>query len=270
MQTNLTKLYSNGTDPNIIGREKELELLYLTLMRHEKPNPLLISEPGVGKTGMVHLLAYQIANRLSPKELHDFQVIEINTNALLAGPGFRGVFEEKVQNIIEESIADGKTIIFFDEFHTVENLGQMANGQTPGLGNTLKPYLTRPDFRVIGATTRDELKDIKDKALLRRFFKITIGEPDDDALRSIIKICLRQYGKGLQFQTAEVVERILNLSKTIDGFNPDKVRDISDFTCAYARLRGIKEITETIVSSFFDIYYLMKKEEQTQEEAVLN
>lgn len=268
VKTNLTQLYSNGENPNIIGREKELQLVMLTLMRREKPNPLLISEPGVGKTAMAHLLAYHIANGLVPDQLKGFQVIEINTNGLLAGPGYRGVFEERVQQLIDESINDGKTIFFIDEFHTVENLGGMASGQSPGMGNTLKPYLTRPDFRVMGATTNQEFSEIKDKALLRRFFKIQITEPTDEALRAIIRVCLKEYGSGLRFKTSEVIEKILLLSKSLDGHNPDKVKDISDFACSYAKMNGITEIDANFISSFFDYYFLMRKT-QDEDEAIL-
>lgn len=269
MQYNsLTKLYANGNNPNILGRDKEMELLFLTLLRHEKPNALLLGEAGVGKTAIVHQLAYLIANDLCPSKLKGFNIIEVNTNALLAGPGYRGITEEKFQNLIDSSLSHGKTIIFMDEFHTVEHLGEMANGQTPGLGNTLKPYLTRPDFRVIGATTLEESKSINDKALLRRFFKITICEPTDLAILDIITNCLNYYGKGLTFKKA-IIQQILDLSKTIEGFNPDKAKDITDFICSYCKVKSIVNVNEKLVSEFFDMYFLMKKQEFKEKEALI-
>jgi len=264
METNLTKQYANGNNPLITGRDKEIELLFLTLMRHEKPNAILTGAPGVGKTSIVHQLAYLIANDLCPKPLLGFQIIEINPNALLAGPGYRGVTEQKFQEVINKSLVSGKTILFMDEFHTVEHLGEMANGQTPGLGNTLKPYLTRPDFRVIGATTDDEYNKMGDKALLRRFFKVNIPEPDDNAVKTIITNCLKAYGKGMVFKKP-IIQQILDLSKTIDGYNPDKAKDITDFICSYGKLRDIKEITTDVVSTFFDHYFLLKKEDEPNE-----
>lgn len=268
MKTNLTKLYANGNDPKIIGREKEIELLFLTLMRHEKPNALLHAEPGIGKTAIVHQLAYLIANGMCPEELKGFQILEINTNSLISGPGYRGVTELKFQELIDESLANGKTILFFDEFHTVERLGELSNGQTPGLGNTLKPYLTRPDFRVIGATTSRELQNITDKALLRRFFKIVLAEPNDEALRQIIISCIKTYGRGLTF-TKDVVETILKLSKTLDGFNPDKAKDITDFICSYAKLQKITKVDSEVLIKFFDYYFLLKKEEKDGSATIL-
>jgi ATP-dependent Clp protease ATP-binding subunit ClpA len=258
MTTNLTALYSNNENPNIIGRDEETELLFLTLLRHEKPNVLLVGDPGVGKTSIVHHAAFLIANDLAPKKLKGFQIIEVNTNALLAGPGYRGVTEEKFQNLIDTSMRSGKVILFMDEFHTVEHLGEMANGQTPGLGNTLKPYLTRPDFRVIGATTSEEASRIKDKALLRRFFKITVKEPTDEALLFIIRSCLHKYGKGLSAGET-IIPQILQLSKSIDGYNPDKVKDITDLVCSYCKLKGIGTITTKVVSDLFDKMFIPKE-----------
>lgn len=265
LKANITALYANGNSPNIIGREKELELLILTMMRHEKPNAILHGQPGVGKTAIVHQLAYLIANGKVPKALQGFSVIEVNTNALLAGPGYRGVFEERVQNLIDELLS-AKTILFLDEFHTVESLGEMANGQTPGLGNAIKPYLTRPDFRVIGATTSEELKTLKDKALLRRFFKIGVSEPTDDAVSLIITACLKKYGRGLKIESG-AVETILKLSKSADGFNPDKAKDITDFMCSFCKMKDLKTVTVDNTMEFFDQYYLAIKAEKEQNEA---
>ena len=265
---NLHKPITEQPMYHILGRDKEVELAFLTLMRHEKPNVLLTGEAGVGKTSIVHQLAYLIANDLCPDPLKGFQLIEINTNSLLAGPGYRGVTEQKFDDIIQQSLSNGKTILFFDEFHTVESLGQMANGQTPGLGNTLKPYLTRPDFRVIGATTISESKTINDKALLRRFFNITVNEPTDEAVLTIIESCIHHYGKGLKFKK-EIIPQILDLSKTMDGYNPDKAKDITDFVCSYAKMKSLKSVNTNQVSEFFDTYFLLKKE-QSEPDAIID
>lgn len=261
MKTNLTKLYANKeNNPNIIGRESEINNVFITLLRREKPNCLLVSEPGVGKTAIAHQLAYLIANKKCPKALEGFQVIEINTNALIAGPGYRGVTEEKFQTMIDESLRHGKTVLFFDEFHTVESLGQMANGQTPGLGNTLKPYLTRSDFRVIGATTYDEFSDIKDKALLRRFFVQNVAEPNDKALLAITRQCMKNYGEGLKFKK-EIPRLFVDLSASLDGQNPDKVKDVIDVVCAKAKMVEQKSINSSFVNETFGEFFSKSKTE---------
>lgn len=254
METNLTSMYAGGTNPDIIGRDAEVEMLMLTLLRSEKPNAVMIGEPGVGKTALVHQLSYLIANGLCPKELKGYQVIEINTNALLSGPGYRGVTEEKFDRMIAKSISSGKTILFFDEFHTIEKLGEMANGQTPGLGNTLKPYLTKPNFRVIGATTLSEFKTITDAALLRRFYPILVSEPTDEAVLNIIEHCYLKYGAGIKFKRS-IFKQTLDLSKTMNGFNPDKAKDICDFVCSYARLKAIKEVDNSTIDKVFTRFF---------------
>ena len=262
--TNLTQLYANGENPNIIGRDTEMRLMMLAMLRNEKPNVLLVAQPGVGKTALVHQLAYLIANDLAPTFLKGFKVVEINTNALIAGPGYRGVTEDKFQQVIDTSLNSGKTILFFDEFHTVQSLGQMANGQTPGLGNTLKPYMTRPDFRIIGATTSEEFKLITDTALLRRMFVIKIGEPTEEATKHIIALCFAKYSNGIKIKK-ECINLVYDLSLTADGNNPDKAKDITDLVCANARMEGISEITTQFVEdSFEELYKRSKKIEVAQ------
>lgn len=266
--TNLTKLYANGNNPDIMGRDKELEILFLTMLRFEKPNAVLLGEPGVGKTALAHQMAYLIANDLCPAPLKGFQVIEVNTNSLIAGPGYRGTTEQKFDDMIKTSLSSGKTILFIDEFHTVEHLGEMANGQTPGLGNTLKPYLTRPDFRLIGATTNREYDQIVDKALLRRFFKILVSEPNEEAVKKIITSCVSKYGKGITFKKG-IVDKIYELSIAMDGFNPDKAKDITDFTCSYCKMKSINTVTVSTVSDIFDSYFLFKQKETEQDKVAI-
>lgn len=273
MYTNLTSLYANENDPQVKGREKEINNLFLTLLRSEKPNALIVGEPGVGKTTIIHQLAYLIANGLCPHELKGYCIIEVNTNALISGDGYRGVIEKKFKDMIDGAINKGKTILFMDEFHTVENLGQMANGSTPGLGNTLKPYLTRGDFRVIGATTYKEAGEIKDKALLRRFTKITIGEPDDNITKDIIKICYKRYiGRAFIKVNSDVIDTTYNLSLTLDGLNPDKSKDIVDIVVANAKLTQTTNITSDFVSNTFDAYFLNQapKEKESENDVFSN
>jgi ATP-dependent Clp protease ATP-binding subunit ClpA len=267
MFTNLTAQYANNNDPQIKGREIEINNLFLTLLRHEKPNALLVGEPGVGKTSIINQLAYLIANGQCPNELKGFQVIEVNTNALISGDGYRGVIEKKFQDMIDNAIRKGKIILFMDEFHTVENLGKMANNSTPGLGNTLKPYLTRGDFRLIGATTYKEAAEITDKALLRRFSKITVGEPDDFVTKEIIKICYNKYiGSNKIKVDPSVIDLTYDLSITLEGLNPDKAKDIVDIIVANAKLTNTSTIDYDFTSKSFDAFFLKLKEQEKSED----
>ena len=237
---NLTQFYLTEKS-GIIGRNNEIQQMFLTLLRHEKPNILLLGDPGVGKSSMVYLLAELIAKEACPKWLKGYSVIEVQTNALLAGPGYRGTTEEKFQNLIESCVGK-KTILFFDEFHTVTHLGEMANGQTPGLGNTLKTYLTKNDFKVIGATTTEEIKKIDDKALLRRFTKINIGEPSDEALLNICQFIFDKYSRTALENRVDWTE-VISLSKSLDGVNPDKLKNILDIAIAKAKLEENDSLT---------------------------
>ena len=257
MYTNLTSLYANGNSPEIKGRDLEIQNLFLTLLRHEKPNALLLGEPGVGKTALIHQLAYLIANNVCPEKLKGFNVIEVNPNALISGDGYRGVIEKKFQDMIDSAISRGKVILFMDEFHTIESLGKMANNSTPGLGNTLKPYLTRGDFRVVGATTNEEAKLLTDKALLRRFSKISVGEPDNEVVQTIIKICYKKFiGECAIKVDPAVIKLTYDLSTSIEGLNPDKAKDIVDIIVANAKVTETSKITEAFASKTFDLYFL--------------
>lgn len=263
MFKNLTTEYANSNKPNLEGREQELRNIFLTLLRNEKPNVLLLGEPGVGKTALIHQLAFLIANNQCPEKLKGYQVIEVNPNALISGDGYRGVIEKKFQDMIDSALKKEKTILFMDEFHTIENLGCMANGSTPGLGNTLKPYLTRGDFRVIGATTFREGGEIKDKALLRRFNKIVVGEPDKNLILEIIKSCFKKYiGDSLIKVDSECIEEVYNLSLTLEGNNPDKAKDVTDVVVANAKLSETQKILPSFVRNTFDSFFLKLKDEE--------
>lgn len=247
---NLTQFYLTEKS-GIIGRDSEMQQVFLTLLRHEKPNVLLLGDPGVGKSSIVYLLAELIAKELCPKWLKGYSVIEVQTNALLAGPGYRGVTEEKFQQLIDSCVGK-KVILFFDEFHTVTHLGEMANGQTPGLGNTLKTYLTKNDFKVIGATTTEELKKVDDKALLRRFTKISIGEPTDTALLNICENIFEKYSRGILENRVNWKE-VISLSKSLEGVNPDKLKNILDIAIAKAKLEENPDFTSTHIDFAVDM-----------------
>lgn len=240
-------------NPQILGRDNETFKCFFTLLKMEKPNILLVGEPGVGKTAVVDNIAHLIATRNCPEDLYDYRVMSINTNELIAGPGYRGVTEEKFQKIIDATVGK-KVILFFDEFHTVEKLGEMANGSTPGLGNTLKPYLTRSDFKVIGATTVDEYKGITDKALLRRFTKVDIEEPGEEVVKHIITNLSNRYNttKIRVFNKKDFTQMIYDHSVSSDGNNPDKAKDLTDSIFTYSKLKKVQEISKGYLEDLFE------------------
>lgn len=252
VKSNLTALYANKENPNVLGREKEISMIILTLLRKEKCNVLLVGEAGVGKTALVHQLAYLIANNLVPSELDERKVVEINTNALISGDGYRGCTEKKFEEIIDEAKVQNQ-ILFIDEFHTVEHLGEMSNGQTPGFGNMLKPHLTQNSFCVIGATTNDEYSKIKDKALLRRMFKINVSEPSKEVVMKIIQSVYLKYA-GISI-SEEIRNKTYTLSSTLDGLNPDKSKDLIDFYVAYCKLNKLEVDSINNLDSFFSTVY---------------
>lgn len=241
MTTNLTAV-NRDRKSVLIGRDDEIAETIETLLRVEKPNVILTGEAGVGKTALVNHLAYLIANGLVPDELKGYSVTEVNLNDLLAGDGYRGVFEKKVQDLVNQAVQKGQVILFMDEFHVAETLGQMANGQTPGLGNALKPHLTRADVRIIGATTNDEYNQMKDKALLRRLRRIVLSEPNEEACMKIAEVCIAKYNtRSIKFPDS-LAYQFYQASLTFQGVNPDKIVDLADITFAKARIRNMNKL----------------------------
>lgn len=252
--TDLTVKFANAsTDPKLIDRDHELELMTIALLRQEKPNLVLEGEPGVGKTALVHQLAYNIAQKKVPADLQQMRVLEINTSALLAGDGLRGQTEKAFTNVVEDAVKHKRTILFFDEFHTVQNLGRMNEGQTPGLSNMLKPYLTRREFRVIGATTTDEARSLSDLAFRRRFYFLKVEEPSERALLEIAKQAFEMFANGLTANKACIQHAYeVSLRMSTGACNPDKLKDLIDLTCARAKYKGIKKITPEFINESYD------------------
>jgi len=238
--TNLTKQFAS-VNPNIVDRDSIMDLIYLTLQKKAKPNVLLLGSSGAGKTAIVEQLAYNIANKICPDALYGFSIYKLEIGAFMAGDGYRGVLEKKVMEMIE-GVLKSKTIIFADEFHTIETAGKMANGSTPGLGDTLKQYLTLPNFRMIGATTYREFGEIKDAALLRRFIKINVSEISTEALvKAIRNSFLRFIGEAQITVDPDLVMELARIAETHEH-RIDFAVDMVDLVVAYARQEKMDHI----------------------------
>jgi ATP-dependent Clp protease ATP-binding subunit ClpB len=185
---NLNELAMRGKLDPVIGREDEIRRVLQVLSRRTKNNPVLIGEPGVGKTAIAEGLAYRIIQGDVPDSLKSKQIIALDMGSLIAGAQFRGQFEERLKAVLKEvEESNGEIILFIDELHTVVGAG--ASQGSVDASNMLKPALARGDLRTIGATTLDEYRKYieKDPALERRFQPVFVGQPDIDDTVSILR-----------------------------------------------------------------------------------
>ena len=228
----LTQSARDGILDPVIGRDEEIRRTIQILSRRTKNNPVLIGEPGVGKTAIVEGLAQRIINGDVPSALQDRQLISLDMGSLLAGAKYRGEFEERIKNVLKKvKESDGKIILFIDEIHTVVGAG--ASGGSLDASNLLKPMLARGELRCIGATTINEHKQNieKDPALERRFQKIKIDAPSIDDTVSILRGLRERYevhhsvriSDNALVAAATLSERYIN-----DRFLPDKAIDLID------------------------------------------
>ena len=247
---NLNEKFKKKGELVTTGREKELESIILTLSRKTKNNPIITGEPGVGKTALVELLAQKIANKDVPAWLQDKIIYNIDISSILAGSIFRGEFEQKLKNLIAETIAKKNIILFIDELHTVIGAG---TGMDKGLdmSNILKPHLARGELTLIGATTTDEYRTIikKDKAFERRFQVINLDEPSMIETKNILLELKVNYEHFHKVKVGpEITNKIVELtSKYLPArFFPDKALDVLDEVCAlrkYKQSKGTKTVT---------------------------
>ncbi|BAT72458.1 ATP-dependent Clp protease ATP-binding subunit ClpC [Thermosulfidibacter takaii ABI70S6] len=239
----LTRLAREGKLDPVIGREKEIERVIQILSRKTKNNPVLIGEPGVGKTAIVEGLAQRIVSRDVPEDLLDMRVIALDLGAIVAGTKYRGQFESRMKAIIKEAAAGDDVILFIDELHTLVGAGA-AEGSIDA-ANMLKPALARGEIRVIGATTLSEYRKYieKDGALERRF-QVVLVEPTTkeetlEILRGLRPKYQEYHGVVITDEALEAAVKMADRYLT-DKFMPDKAIDLLDEACSMVHVRTTK------------------------------
>lgn len=238
----LTAAAKNGEIDPVIGREGEIKRVIQILSRRTKNNPVLIGEPGVGKTAVAEGLALEIANGNVPEILKDKKVVSLDLTGMIAGAKYRGDFEERIKSAIDEVKKSKDTILFIDELHTIVGAGA-AEGSADA-ANILKPSLARGDFQVIGATTLNEYRKYieKDAALERRFQPVKVGEPTQEQAIEILKGLRDSYEAHHKVKiTDEAITAAVTLSSRYiaDRYLPDKAIDLIDEGASKVRLAAM-------------------------------
>ena len=238
--TNLNEAVISGKQDPIIGRDEEIRDVIRILSRKTKNNPVLIGEPGVGKTAIIEGLAQRIVKKDVPDNLKDKVIISLDMGSLIAGAKFRGEFEERLKAVLKEvKNSDGQIILFIDEIHTIVGAGKTEGSMDAG--NLLKPMLARGELHCIGATTLDEYREYMetDKALERRFQKVLVKEPTVEDTISILRGLKERFEihHGVNIHdNALVAASTLSNRYITDRYLPDKAIDLVDEACATIRV----------------------------------
>ena len=238
---NLNELAKNGKLDPVIGRDEEIRRVLQILSRRTKNNPILIGEPGVGKTAIVEGLAQRVVNGDVPENLKSKTVFSLDMGALIAGAKYQGEFEERLKSVIKEVVdSSGDVVLFIDEIHTLVGAG--ATGGAMDAANILKPALSRGELQCIGATTLKEYQQYfeKDKALERRFQIVMVDEPDEASAISILRGLKERYENHHHIRILDeaIVAAVqLSVRYISDRFLPDKAIDLVDEAAARLRLQ---------------------------------
>ncbi len=272
----LTEDAEQGKLDPVIGRDDEIRRVIQVLSRRTKNNPVLIGEPGVGKTAIVEGLAQRIVSGDVPESLRDRRVIALDMGALIAGAAYRGEFEERLKGVLKEvSEAGGTIILFLDELHTIVGAGA-AQGSVDA-SNLLKPMLARGELRAVGATTLDEYRKYieKDAALERRFQPVTVGEPTVQDTIAILRGLKERYEvhHGVRIQdSALIAAATLSHRYIADRFLPDKAIDLIDEAASKIRIEidslptEIDEVDRRVMQLEIELTSLRKEKDEASKE----
>jgi len=267
--SDLTKAAAEGKMDPLVGRAAELERTIQILARRQKNNPVLIGEPGVGKTAIAEGLAQMIATSEVPELLQGKRIVQLDLAMLLAGTRYRGEFEERLKNVIKEVLDSKRNIILMiDEIHTIVGAGGTGDGGGAiDAGNIMKPALSRGDLQVIGATTIEEYRKYieKDKALERRFQPVTVPEPTVEETIQILKGLAKKYEEHHKLRyTEEALESCVKFASQYitDRFLPDKAIDVLDETGARVRLRESAILPEEAKEAQAELREVQGKKEE--------
>jgi len=272
----LTEIAEQGKLDPVIGRDDEIRRVIQVLSRRTKNNPVLIGEPGVGKTAIVEGLAQRIVSGDIPESLRDRRVIALDMGALIAGAAYRGEFEERLKGVLKEvSDAEGTIILFLDELHTIVGAGA-AQGSVDA-SNLLKPMLARGELRAVGATTLDEYRKYieKDAALERRFQPVTVGEPSVADTIAILRGLKERYEvhHGVRIQdSALIAAATLSHRYIADRFLPDKAIDLVDEAASKIRIEidslptEIDEVDRRVMQLEIELTSLRKEKDDASKE----
>ena len=258
--TNLTQLARQGKLEPLIGRSVEIDDIVNVLAKRFKSNVLMVGDPGVGKTAIAEGIAQKIVNVDVPEFLNDHEVYSLEVGALLAGSKYRGDFEEKVKQVIDALNTKKKAILFIDEAHTMSGAGS-SNSGGPDFANMIKPAITKGTLKVIASTTWEEFYESfeKDRALMRRFYKISIDEPSNETTQRILKGLSTRLNDfhDVNITDEAIASAVENAARYIhDRKNPDKSIDLLDAACAKQRVAGNKgvDITKDLIHEQVERY----------------
>ena len=266
--TNLNGEAKTGKIDPIIGRSEELESLALALGRRNKNNVLLVGDPGVGKTAIAEGMAYNIVNDNVPEFLKEYEVFMLDIGAMLAGSKYRGDFEERFKLVLAGLKSKGKTIMFIDEAHMMNGAGAGGGGNSNDLANMLKPALTKGNLKVVASTTWDEYRKYfeKDRALMRRFQRVTVDEPSAEVTKDILQGIKKYYEDyhGTTI-TQEAIDSAVKLSIKYqsDKKLPDKAIDLIDLACSRFNLTNAEEKVVTAKGIEFELAKVVKLPAET-------
>lgn len=265
---NLTALAKESKLDPVIGRKNEIQRIIEILSRRTKNNPVLIGEPGVGKTAVVEGLAQMIVDNKVPEILKNKKVVSLDMSAMIAGAKYRGDFEERLKNVLQEIKKAGNIILFIDEMHTI--IGAGAAEGAMDAANILKPLLSRGEIQIIGATTLNEYRKHieKDAALERRFQTVIVDEPTTEDTVKILRGLKDKYEAHHKVKiTDEAIKAAVDLSERYinDRFLPDKAIDLIDEACSKIKLR-----TVTMPKNILDMENKIEKVSKEKEEAIIS